>query len=169
MSGKRRSLAQITRDRRRIADLYLRGWLQVDIAAEVGLNQSTVSRDLTVLQDDWKRAALMDLNEAKARELAKVDALEIEYWKAWENSLKDAEVFITEKVGTQKGTNMDKRGKEVFRREGQTGNPSFLAGIQWCINKRCEILGLDAPKSTDLTSGGDRIRAIGLGVDIDKL
>ena len=111
----------------------------------------------------------MDLNEAKARELAKVDALEIEYWKAWENSLKDAEVFITEKVGTQKGTNMDKRGKEVFRREGQTGNPSFLAGIQWCINKRCEILGLDAPKRTDLTSGGERIRAIGLGVDIDKL
>jgi hypothetical protein len=33
----RRSASQLARDRRRISELYLEGWLQADIAAEVGL------------------------------------------------------------------------------------------------------------------------------------
>ncbi|MHC4984512.1 MAG: hypothetical protein ACYTF6_15275, partial [Planctomycetota bacterium] len=30
-------------------------------------------------------------------------------------------------------------------RKGQAGDPRFLAGVQWCIERRCKILGLDAP------------------------
>jgi hypothetical protein len=37
------------------------------------------------------------------------------------------------------------RLKAWQRQDGQIGDPRFLAGVQWCINKRCEILGLDAP------------------------
>lgn len=169
MSGKRRSPAQVTRDRRRIADLYLRGWLQADIAAELKIDQSTVSRDLSALQEEWRQSTLVDLNEAKSKELAKVDQLEREYWEAWERSKENAEVEVTEQIGTrrklkqgEKDTGepaiVPERLKKYKRVEGQSGNPSFLAGIQWCINKRCEILGLNAPKNVDLTSGGEKIQ-----------
>jgi len=33
--------------------------------------------------------------------------------------------------------------------KGQSGNPAFLRGIEWCINKRCDLLGLDAPKKLE--------------------
>ena len=63
--------------------------------------------------------------------------------------MEDAETVTMEKLGALKdgqGQIVGTKVKEVKRREGQSGNPSFLAGVQWCINKRCEILGLDAPK-----------------------
>ena len=120
--------------------MYLRGWIQADIAEETGLSQPTVSRDLKALQRDWLESALIDFNEAKAQELAKVDRLEREYWVAWEASKEDKEVQTTEKVKGDKTA----RSKAQVRREGQVGNPSFLAGVQWCIERRCKILGIDA-------------------------
>ena len=80
MPGKRRSSGQLARDRRKIADLYLKGWIQADIAAEIGMAQQTVSNDIKALQKDWLASALIDFNEAKSQELAKVDRLEREYW-----------------------------------------------------------------------------------------
>jgi hypothetical protein len=44
--------------------------------------------------------------------------------------------------------------KAAMRKEERDGNPEFLKGVQWCINKRCEILGFDAPKKNVL-SGED--------------
>ena len=38
------------------------------------------------------------------------------------------------------------------RTEKPVGDPRFLMGIQWCINKRCELMGLDAPKSSKQTN-----------------
>ena len=31
------------------------------------------------------------------------------------------------------------------------GDPRFLAGVQWCIDKRCKIMGLDAPQLVEVT------------------
>ena len=155
MSGRRRSSAELARDRRRIADLYLAGQIQADIAEEIGVDQSTVSRDLKALQVEWLASSLIDFDEAKAKELAKIDRLEREYWDAWEESKRDKETSITEKIASEKP-----RDKAQIRREGQVGNPSFLAGVQWCIERRCKILGLDAPKGLDLTSKGEKIESL---------
>ena len=144
--SKRRDSAQLERDRRRIAEMYLRGALQVDIAEELHIDQSTVSRDLKALQDEWRASALIDINEAKARELAKIDALEREYWDAWQESKHDAETWTSEtKEGHQPYTKESKTAK------GQVGDASFLAGVMSCITKRCQILGLDAPKKLEHT------------------
>jgi len=153
MAGRRRSASELTRDRRRIADLYLSGWTQTAIAEEVGVSQQTISGDLKALQKDWLASSLVDYNEAKAQELAKVDRLEREYWVAWEASKADKKVETTEKAAGKKAT----RSKAQVRREGQVGNPSFLSGVQWCIERRCKILGIDAPTGIDLTSLGERI------------
>jgi len=153
MTGKRRSTSQLIRDRRRIADCYLSGWTQAAIAEELGVSQPTISLDLKALQKNWLESSLIDYNEAKAQELAKVDRLEREYWAAWEASKEDKETQTTEKAAGEKAT----RSKAQVRREGQVGNPSFLSGVQWCIERRCKILGIDAPTGIDLTSLGERI------------
>jgi len=142
--------------------MYLRGDLQADIAAELKLSQSTVSNDLATLQNEWRQSSLIDINDRKAYELARVDDLEREYWSAWKRSQEDAEIRIVVK----KGVDVEKEGKtksritpikDTKRTEGQSGNPAFLRGIEWCINKRCELLGLDAPKKIAPTNpAGDK-------------
>lgn len=138
-----RSEAQQERDRREISRLYLQGMYQTDIAAKLGLSQPTVSRDIQVLIDEWKIERVYDINEAKARELAKVDNLELEYWDAWRRSQENAEKETKKAVKPVKGVARQEIQKTS---EGQTGDPRFLAGIQWCIERRCLILGVDAPK-----------------------
>jgi len=156
--GKRRDTAQIARDRKKIGELYLRGWLQVDIAEKLGVDRSTVSRDLKALHREWLASALADFSEAKAQELAKIDDLEREYWRAWERSCEDAETV--RKEGTTKILD-----KIVKTAKGQAGDPRFLSGVQWCLERRCKILGLDAPEKHE---HGEIIVSIG-GVRLDEI
>jgi predicted transcriptional regulator len=138
-----RSVAQQERDRREISRLYLQGMYQADIAEKLRLSQPTVSRDIQILIEEWKVQRVYDINEAKARELAKVDNLELEYWEAWHRSQQNAEKEIKKAKGIKGGT----ANQEIQKiSEGQTGDPRFLSGIQWCIDRRCLILGVDAPK-----------------------
>lgn len=140
--AKDRKPSQIERDRRVIARMYLKGRVQAEIAAELKINQSTVSRELKLLVEEWKVERVYDINEWKARELAKIDSLELEYWQAWERSQTDALVRskkVVQDVGGDK--------KEAFERtEARVGDPRFLDGVQWCIDKRCAIIGVEAPK-----------------------
>lgn len=147
---RRRGKAEIERDRRRIADLYLQGWLQADIAKSIGVAQSTVSRDLVALHGEWKKSALLDFNEAKARELAKVDRLEREYWEAWQRSCENAETVRQEGSRKGDGDGLPPVDKIVKTSKGQAGDPRFLQGVQWCIDRRCKILGVDAAQKLDL-------------------
>lgn len=149
MKGKRRSPAELTRDRRRIADLYLQGYLQAEIAAELRLGQATISRDLAALHKEWLTSALLDFDQAKAQELAKIDRLEREYWTAWERSKEDAETVTERGKGTRPEGEERARPQQFERtmqRKGQVGDPRFLGGVQWCIERRCKILGIDAPE-----------------------
>ena len=150
-TGKHRSSAQIARDRRRISDLYLQGWLQADIATEIGVSAPTVSRDLKALQGNWLQSALLDFNEAKAQQLAKIDRLEREYWEAWARSCEDAETVRQEGGPKSKDGKLLPPDKVVRTSKGQAGDPRFLQGVQWCIDRRCKILGVDAPQALELT------------------
>lgn len=145
-TGKRRQGAQLARDRRNVAHYYLQGWLQADIGTELNISQATVSRDLAWLHDQWTREGLNNYNEAKAREVAKIDVIEREYWTAWQKS-KQSKVEIEERPG----------------------DPRYLAGVITCVKRRCELLGLDAPDT--LTLKGDKdapIEFIVGGVDLVK-
>jgi hypothetical protein len=130
--------------------MYLRGRLQAEIAEELGIAQSTVSRDLKALHEEWRQSALIDINEAKARELARIDELERTYWAAWERSREDAESEAKKAIDSADG----KRYEVQTQRKGQAGDPRFLQGVQWCIERRCKILGIDAPTRAELTGKG---------------
>jgi transcriptional regulator with XRE-family HTH domain len=130
--------------------MYLRGMYQADIAKKLGVNQSAISRDLSALRKQWMEQSVGMIDQKKALELAKLDRLEITYWEAWENSKRNSEIEVTEQIGSRdkKGKTeqiIPERVKKTKRVEGQSGNPAFLSGVLNCINKRCEILGLNAP------------------------
>lgn len=159
---------EIANRRQEVSERYLRGMYMADIAAELGVDTATVSRDLAELRKEWLERSINHIDQRKAIELAKLDRLELEYWDAWQRSQEDAETITQEKLGAIKDTEgkvMGTRVKEIKKREGQSGNPAFLAGILNCINKRCEILGLNAPKDFDFTSKGEKIKFVNFGVD----
>ena len=133
--------------RHRIAELYLKGWPQYKIAEQVGVTQQQVSNDIRAMSKQWQQSSMVDMNEAKAKELAKIDNLEQEYWTAWEKSKEDFQQKITKAKGTNESVKaLEKTTKEVV----VYGDPRFLAGIQWCIGKRCDIIGIDAPKQSTM-------------------
>jgi hypothetical protein len=137
--------------RSQIAGLFLQGIKrQNELAQRVGVDRSTVSRDLKALNARWKETAVRDLDAAKGQELERIDLLEQEYWQAWEKSKNGHETTTTEQTTTPDG----ERTKAGIRREDQHGDPRYLAGVQWCIDKRCEILGLNNAHKVHLTGEG---------------
>lgn len=138
-----------------VASLYLKGWFQSRIAAEVHVTQAQISLDLAAIRSEWRESMLDDFNEAKSRELAKIDHLESTYWKAWEDSMKPIKKQrkkFTGKVDRFKP--QDKQQVNEFdtidSTEERQGNPRFLDGVMRCIEKRVDILGLDAPQKIQI-------------------
>jgi len=129
-----------------IKDAYLRGDTQMSIAERLGLSQAQISRDLATIQRRWRESALVDINEAKQRELERIDVLEREYWQAWENSKGEQSRSTASKAG-------DVARAQVVKYES-AGDPRFLAGVQWCVEQRCKILGLLAPAKNEVTGEG---------------
>ena len=136
------SQTQVAVDRRRrdVAARYLRGEMQSEIAASYGISQQQVSVDLKAIRAAWLAAAVRDFDTARAQELAKIDAVEAECWAAWDRSKQDKESTVQEASGEG-----GKKKKVTLRKEGQAGNMAYLTGVLTCIERRCKILGLDAP------------------------
>lgn len=129
-------------DRAEIARLYLQGKTQMEIAALVGLSQAQVSRDLKTIQEQWLASSIFDLDAAKARELARVDEVEREYWAAWSASKGEQSSSTVET-----GADPLKPRARIVKRQAH-GNPAFLAGVVTCIELRCKLLGLNAPEKS---------------------
>lgn len=146
----RRSLTQREHDLAITSEQYLRGKTQMDIAAALGITQQQVSQDIKELRRRWREAGIRDINAAQEQELAKIDNLEVEYWRAWERSCAAA---VTETKRQSKRGEADTKEQQIVTKD-QIGDPRFLQGVQWCIERRCKILGFDAPVRQDVTSGG---------------
>lgn len=133
-----------------IAEAYLRGVPQYQIAAQVGLSAAQVSRDLLVLQEQWQVRAAATMDTAKAAELAKLDELERTYWAAWAASTQPQK---RTKTADRAGVKSAEVGSQT-----RDGNPAFLAGVLACLERRCKMLGIDAPERKDVTSNGETLK-----------
>lgn len=140
MAGPVRNRIQRESDLQRIAEMYLSGRTQSDIGNTLGLTQQTISNDLKALQKRWVESSLRDFDDLRAEQLAKIDKIEAHYWAAWDRSRTERK---RNKVGRKTGdTNTDSVETAT---EGRDGNPAFLMGVERCIDRRCKLLGLDAP------------------------
>jgi transcriptional regulator with XRE-family HTH domain len=156
MAANKRTKHQRENDLRRVSELYLQGLKQAEIAEQLGVSRQQITYDLRILQRRWQQSSLVNLNEKKALELAKIDHLEQRYWQAWEDSRKSRETTTSTTERTSAADTVGQaaplRQKAAMRKEARDGTPAFLEGIQWCINKRCAILGLEAPKKNVLSA-----------------
>lgn len=62
--------------RQQVARLYLGKATQEEIAQRLGVNQCTISRDVSALMDRWKQEAALEVGTIRAREVAEIEELE---------------------------------------------------------------------------------------------
>lgn len=143
-TGPKRTEVERERDRRLVAELYLTGHNQYDIRDILNeredvaytICQQQISHDLAVIRKRWADSGVRDFDAARAQELARIDRLEIEYWDAWRD------VVPTDRTA-----------------------PSYLAGVMSCIDRRCKLLGLDAPTKIAPTDPSGENPYMGLSDD----
>lgn len=156
-----------------IANLYMKGETLHSIADHISnkrhysLSHVTIHKDIKMLRARWIESQLVDFDSAKAKELTKIDTLESEYWFAWNRSLQKSEEIMTELVQDKVNQTAGYKREKVKKKEITTyGDPRYLQGVQWCIDKRCKIFGLDAPNKVDISWRDEAKMA---GIDPDKL
>lgn len=140
---------KIIQERRmRISEFFLRGYCQEQIADKTGVSQAQVSRDLKAISKAWQQTAESNIARVKAQDLMKLRRLERESNEGWARSKYK---IVIEKDGD---------GKEVEKAIPLDGNPKFLEVVLKVIQRRGEMLGYDAPKQLDHTSGGKQLGPI---------
>jgi hypothetical protein len=134
----------IANRRQKAGEMYLRGRTQNEIALELRVGQPCISKDLAFLRKEWLQSALMDFNEAKSRELARIDVLEREAWEVYEKSKEEKIKRLAETRTGGKYGDMSRTQKIA---EETHGDPRWLDKVQWCIEQRLRIFGIyDADK-----------------------
>ena len=107
------------------------------------------------VEKEWLTAMVVDLDAAKAKELARIDRLERVAWRAWRRSCQRKERATTRMErkldeDAQKAKTVTSKATEV-----RDGNPEYLKRVEWCINKRCELLKLNPPQRLEHGGSAD--------------
>jgi hypothetical protein len=137
---------QILERRKRVAAMYLQGRKQWEIGRQLNVTQQCVAKDILALEKEWLASAVVAIDAAKAKELARIDRLERVAWRAWRRSCQRKEKATTRmerklNEDTQKAKTVTSKATEL-----RDGNPEYLKRVEWCITKRCELLKLNPPQ-----------------------
>lgn len=164
MAERKRTDVQRENDYQIIADLYLRGHRQSEIAQQLELHQTQISYDLRIIQKRWRESSIINFNEAKQRELARIDALEREAWQAFERSKAEHK-----RTRQSKRTGGETESSDAFiEREDRDGDPRFMEIILKCIVQRSNILGINAAMRVGPADWRDEIAKLGGDPDAIK-
>jgi hypothetical protein len=140
----RHSRDEVLKRRAQVSEAYLSGQTQSAIAARLGVSQQQISSDLAVLRTEWRSSALVNMDEAKRTELAKIDLVESSAWAGWARSIGKHRVVREEVDSTGKR-------RHIVTVENLAGAPRFLGIVNQCIEARTKLLGLYAPLETRIT------------------
>ena len=93
------------------------------------MTRQMVGYDLKAIQRRWREDTSRNLDEDKARELAKLDELERTHWQAWEDSLEQVTTESSARTTSGRGNGDGSVTEQAaIRREGKQGNPAYLRG-----------------------------------------
>src|ERR1700687_1293001 len=98
MPANSRTKLERERDLDKLARHYLRGKTHLELADIFGVSRQQISYDLQALHQRWLKSALVNVDAAKSKELAKIDTLERTYYEAWERSVQHKETKTAEKT-----------------------------------------------------------------------
>lgn len=144
---RKRTKIERENDLSRIGSLLIRGLSQREIAAQVGLSQPQVGREVRKIQERWAKGNVADLRRTLNQEIMKLDEIERICWKAWHDSCRDKETSCQEKVTSAKPEGAEdamatERLKASLRTERRNGDPQYLKAILASIALRDKLLGL---------------------------
>lgn len=138
MSVSTQTRTEILQRQSLVMQRWLKGETQDEIADSIGVNRSTVSRDIAAGKSLWRAEIKEEWGDYVNQEWRRLGMLFREAWEAWEKSKGPAEVNTTRTV-EKDGTVVTTTTSES---RGQCGNPSFLATMIAIIDKRLEITGV---------------------------
>lgn len=138
--------------------LRVQGWTQGKIAAELNVTQQSVSEMLQKIEARLAEQFTAEALEIKARQTAQLEAVYEEAMEQWRRSCQDLqrEQVVSGRVKvTEMGGVYNLPDQHTTTVEGQSGNPALLEKAMKALADIRAIWGLDAPKKTDVTSGGE--------------
>lgn len=136
---RRRSRAESDALRAEVYRLHLLGKPNNDIAVALKITNQYVANMLAQIEREWRNSARVEVDTMRKRELSKLDAIESELWKAWEDS-KTGSITITESASDQFGVSTVTKTVQ-----NSVGNVVYMAAIQNVISQRMKIIGGYAP------------------------
>lgn len=147
----------------KIAELYTKGMNQRDIAAQVGTSQQFVCREIRKILNAAKEKMFIDIDDYKRDTMQKTEHIISEALDSWRKS-KEKYASKTVNYAYDNGKAV-KQSKSVKK---ENGDPKYLDVANKAIERRCKILGLDAPQKieTDVTIVSSKPAR---GVDEDEL
>lgn len=157
--GRKRKRDEVDADRQIVISLYFKGYTFRDIAARCSeqtgryVSHVTVRADIKHILEEFKEERNDMIEHNLTVELERINLLETEYWQGWEKSKSDRKKKSVKKRDSGNGGFVEYSDTEMIN----MGDPRYLAGVQWCVEMRCKLLGIEPPKKVDVTTGGDKV------------
>lgn len=163
-SPHKRTRGQRSKDLVDIARLYARKKTHEEIKVWLNLNRpykvtrQQITYDLADIREQWATEHKGYLKAALVEELKKIDRIEAEAWESWDKSKGEITKVHQEKEEMPADTTgrggKRERTKATVTKEVSHGDTHYMGIIQWCVERRAEILGLKAAAKVEL-SGPD--------------
>jgi DNA-binding CsgD family transcriptional regulator len=130
--------ATTTHRRREVAALLASkgGMTGREVAEELGISESTASRDIAAVKKIWRDEMLEDVDAMVARDLAELGLVKNEAWRCYVESCEVGDKVVTV-AETKDGT------FETVTESNPKASLHALKLVQSCIEKKRKILGLD--------------------------
>jgi hypothetical protein len=165
-AGKQRPLSpsrvRVERWAGMAVELYLKGYSQdkvTELMKEAtgghSFSNKTINQYIQKAVKSWQQSKDEMISTWKAEQLEKINLLETTYWEAWQKSL------LTVKTNSKKQTKTEAGGMSLAEKREQErqsqGEVRFLQGIQWCIEQRCKILGVEVPPAVLINNTNNNV------------
>ena len=145
----KRSFQEIEFDRARIAEMYLMRYPVVDIWNEINasrpeeqhISMAMIRKDLERIRESWRTRKRESMDAYMNEILDSLDTVIREAFSEWSRSKEDYQQKQLNVSTDKKG---DSQGK-VQVTQSRSGDPRYLSIILHALERKCKILGLDAP------------------------
>ena len=164
MRGSKSAHMAASKRRAEVSDLYLRGHSTRAVAAQVGVSQQQVVRDLAIISREWQEQRLENRSAYIAAELQRLAQVESAAWDGFERSqavLRRKEVEKSESpVSAEQAEGDEEATVNVRRRqrlveEERDGSVVWLSAVLSVVAQRRALLGLDSPAKHEINVSAD--------------
>jgi len=155
MPGRRRSTTERLSHLVRESDMYLHGYWQHEIAAELGISRRTVGNDLVALHKIWEKKALASHEKMLQQTLARIDWLERQAYEQWQLSLKGSPSSTTSYFETdESGEPLPSRAAMREIEDEGRGDIMWWNAIARCAEMRVRVLERGMPLRLEIGEAG---------------